>query len=524
MLEKNICSCDNSHMRKLLLVLFLFFVVACQNADAAWISDLRELFIKDKAVILVVNPRTMGAKDTNGNDIIDFDKNEESGNFVNAVARLDNIKKQGFNTLHVLPVTPVGTRKALGTAGSLYAMNGFDSINPQLDSKKNKSSAYQELRYFIAQCHKRDIRVILDLPSCGAYDLYLTNPQLFLLDESGQPIVPSDWTDVRVFKTKNPDGTLNRELMDYHKKFIDMVVALDADGIRADVATMKPYEFWKELISYTRSKSPNFLFLAETSNKWNEKVCKQCEFTPYDKLLEAGFDGYYGGYVEYQNFKSVNDILNEVKDLQNLSKKLNSKKAVIASFATHDMLSPVLAGGKNYASQILWLSVVLPVNPYYVDGFQSLDSYIYDYSNQKASKTFTDDDYYYVHKGKLDIFNFSRRPVGNDEEFLQEFVVAQKMRTMLEDLPYLGNFKVLKTNNADVWAFMREYNKVKVILILNRANHQQIDVVTSIPKISSEELIFPARIETVPKIQKSKIKSNLKPYETQVFVWQPKEQ
>ena len=512
-------------MKRVFCFLFLLFVLAEQSVyGAVWVNDLRDLFLRDKAVILVVNPRTMGAQDTNGNDIIDFDKKEESGNFVNALSRLDTIKKQGFNTLHILPVTPVGTRKALGTAGSLYAMNGFDSINPQLDDKKNKTSAYQELKNFIAQCHKKNIRIILDLPSCGAYDLYLSNPQLFLTDANQQPIVPSDWTDVRVFKTRNPDGTLNRELIDYYKKFIDMALALNADGIRADVATMKPYEFWKEIITYTRSKSPNFLFLAEASNKWNESVCKQCDFTPYDKLLEAGFDGYLGGYVEYQNFKSVKDIEYEVKNIQNISKKLNSKKSVIGSFATHDMLSPLLTGGSEYASQILWLSVVLPVNPYFVDGFQSLDSYIYDYSNQKAAKTFTDDDYYYVHKGKPDIFNFSRRPIGKNEEFFQEFLMAQKMRPMLEDLPLLGNFKTLKTNNSDVWAFMREYNDLKVIVILNRTNHQQTGVVTNVPKISSDALIFPARMKTIPTIQKSKVKSSLMPYETQVFIWQPKEE
>ena len=360
----------------LFLILFIFTTVQ-QVYSAVWVNDLRELFLNNKAVILAVNPRTMGANDKNGNDIIDFDLDEESGNFVNALSRLDTIKRQGINTLHILPVTPVGTRKALGTAGSLYALNGFDSINPQLDSKKSKQSAYQELRNFIAQCHKRNIRVMLDLPSCGSYDLFLNNPQLFLTDENQKPIVPSDWTDVRIFKTKNPDGSLNKDLLDYHKKFIDMIIALDADGLRADVATMKPYEFWQELISYTRKQSPNFLFLAEASNKWNDKVCKQCDFTPYDKLLEAGFDGFYGGYVEYQNFKTVNDIASEVKLIQSISKK--SKKAVIGSFATHDILSPMLTGGKEYAAQILWLSAILPLNPYYVDGFQSLDTYIYDY-------------------------------------------------------------------------------------------------------------------------------------------------
>ena len=508
-------------MRKLLIT-FLILFLGGMNAQSAgfWLNDLRELFLNNKAVILVVNPRTMGAKDVNKNEIIDFDKKEVSGNFVNAVSRLDTIKKQGFNTLHILPITPVGSRKALGTAGSLYALNGFDSINPQLDDKTNKLSAYQEFRNFVKECHKRKIRVIVDLPSCGSYDLYLTNPELFLLDENQKPVIPLYWMDVRVFKTKNKDGSLNRELLDLHKKYIDMIVSLDVDGLRADVATIKPYEFWEELITYTRKKSPNFLFLAEASNKWNEKICKQCEFTPYDKLLEAGFDGYYGGYVDYQNFKSVKDIENDIKTLQQVSNKNKTPKAVVGSFATHDILSPVVTGGRDYAAQLLWLSVILPVNPYYTDGFQSLDSYVYSYSNQKAKKSFTDDDYYYVHKGKLDIFNFSRRPVGTDSEFLQEFLIAQKMRLMLENLPLLGSFKTLQTNNPDVWAFLREYDGVKVITIFNRSNRKQLDVTTKVPKISAEELIFPARVDTIPAIEKSKIISSYKPYEIQVMVWQ----
>mgnify|MGYP003295646141 FL=1 len=35
-------------------------------------------------------------------------------------------------------------------------------------------------------------------------------------------------------------------------------------------------------------------------------------------------------------------------------------------------------------------------------------------------------------------------------------------------------------------------------------------------------MIFPARIDTIPTIEKSKIKSDYKPYEIQVMVWQPK--
>ena len=64
----------------------------------------------------------------------------------------------------------------------------------------------------------------------------LSNPNIFLKGEDGQPVVPADWTDVRLFKTQNSDGSLNEEVFELHKKFVNLVQKLGADGIRADVA------------------------------------------------------------------------------------------------------------------------------------------------------------------------------------------------------------------------------------------------------------------------------------------------
>ncbi len=148
-----------------------------------WKNDLRTLFIKNQAIILAVNIRTFNAFDKDGNDIIETDKGEISGNFVNAVKRLNELQNQGINTIHLLPITPVGKVKAIGTAGSLYAISGFSELNPQLDDETNKLSVTEEAKKFIDECHKRNIRVIVDLPSCGSYDLYLSKPSLFLKDK-----------------------------------------------------------------------------------------------------------------------------------------------------------------------------------------------------------------------------------------------------------------------------------------------------------------------------------------------------
>ena len=127
---------------KKLLIALMLVVFTYQSGFCAdvWVNDLRKLFLNNEAIIYEINLRTFGAQDTNKNGIIDFDEAEEGGTFLNAVQRLDELSQKGINTIHVMPVTPVGKTKALGTAGSLYAALSFDSLNPQLESKQSALS------------------------------------------------------------------------------------------------------------------------------------------------------------------------------------------------------------------------------------------------------------------------------------------------------------------------------------------------------------------------------------------------
>ena len=387
------------------------FIISLFLNSSVYAEDgLRTMFLNNKTVICGINIRNFNAKDTNGNGIIDGD--EESGTFLNAIERLDEIKNSGINTLHVLPITPIGKLKALGTAGSVYAMSEIDKINPQLADENSSLTAEEQAKRFVEECHKRGIKVIIDLPSCGAYDLFLTRPELFLKDKKQLSIVPTDWTDVRLFNTGNNEK-LNEDVLNAHKAFVDMVLRIGADGIRADVATIKPSKFWEEIISYTREQNPEFLYLAEASDSWREPPSKYAEFTPYDKLLAAGFDGYYGSFFNLKDWKTSEEFMEHIKFNKKLLTSYPEDKSVILSFTTHDELSPILLHGEQFSVMIAWLEATLPFNPYFIDGFQSGDSYIYPWANTKADRSFTDDDYYFVHRGKLDIFNFSRKPEGS---------------------------------------------------------------------------------------------------------------
>ena len=116
----------------LVLGLFLFFELLCQNSFAR--ENIRELFKNNQAIIYTINIRNFASSDRNLDGLINIYEGDIKGTFLNAKEKLPELVHEGINTIYVLPITPVGKYKALGTAGSLYAMDAFDKINPQLDT------------------------------------------------------------------------------------------------------------------------------------------------------------------------------------------------------------------------------------------------------------------------------------------------------------------------------------------------------------------------------------------------------
>lgn len=502
-----------------LFISFICMIFSMQAAFSAdvWVNDLKRLFSDNSAIIYEINLRTFGALDTNKNGIIDFDDAEESGNFLNAIVKLDELYQKGINTIHVLPITPVGKTKALGTAGSLYAASSFNSINPQLGSKNTAMSLKAQAEKFINEAHKRNIRVIIDLPSCGSYDLYMQRPELFVKDKSGQPVVPADWTDVRLLNAGS-ENSINNDVYKLYKEFVDMVMSIGADGIRADVATNKPAKFWKELIDYSHLKDPQFLWLAEASESWTQPVSEYAVFTPYNRLLEAGFDGYYGSYFNLKNFKTGKELIDLISKTKSNLAGYSGNKAVIGSFTTHDEMSPVLINGVKFSEMIIWLNATLPVNSYFVDGFDTGDNYIYLWANKEAFKTFTDDDYYFVHRGKIDIFNFSRQPGAVNDNLLKSFISANIFKKQFIPMINNGRFVPLRTSEPSVFAYTFAYNGKSLIVIGNLDFRKQIDAFVSVPKLTPNNIILPIKIENIPVTKNKGIETALNPGDIQVLL------
>ncbi len=508
-------------------------VTEAQKRVPNYKNDLRDMLTHNKANILAVILRTMNAQDKDGNELIQGD--EISGNFVNAVDRLDEIKNLGFNTLHVLPIHPTGKTHAMGTAGSLYAPKDFLALDPELVDenppiearkrieelyeqktgkklekmdKNDPDVAFAQCKYYIDECHKRGIKVMLDLPSCASVDFAKDHPELMEIGADGKEKVPQGWQDIRMLKSfeDEQNRVLNKPLVDMLKKYVDMSVDLGMDGIRADVGRARPVEFWHVIINYSRAKDPQFAWLAETYT--HEDASPQLNM-PYDRpkeLLEVGFDSYYGQYHNYSDWTKADVLYDYVKENINLNNEIGAKcgpKSLIGSFATHDDQSPMLYGGAPWVMFTTILQSMLPqVNPYMVDGTQTGDYYLYPYEHALVRDSETDKHECKVHSGRIDIFNKSRKPGGNSPEISEVVKAAFALRdgkynelnnknklsmTNAQDVITKGSFIVLPTNNPEIIAFARHKDGKTLVFVGNRNINLKVGGKIEIPGLKPEQ-------------------------------------
>lgn len=455
-------------------------------------NDLRTLFKNCDAKILAIIPRIFNAKDENGNEYIDG--KEEHGTFKNAIERLDEVKEDGFNTLHVLPVNPPGTKQAMGTAGSVYSPLDLLEIDPVLADPSDPRSAKEQFKDFINECHKRDIKVMIDLPSCASTEMFEQHPEWMAMEPNGMAKTPQGWNDIRMFQPWEDEGkrTLNPKLLELHKQYIDMCIDLGIDGIRADVARAKPVEFWDILIQYARQRDPEFAMLAECYTHEDASPMVNMPADRPEDALRAGFDSYYGQYHLFSEWKTATEFIDYIKEQLDMSYTLEHGKSLIASFASHDDLSPMFHGGADFCKMIMGLEAVIPMtNMYQVDGFQTGDYYTRKYADKYSPETRTDKHEMTVHYGKLDLFNLSRKPGGKEESlrpFIQE---SHALRDKYSDVVGpKGTFIVLDKEgdkNDQIITFARHYQGKTLLVVANKNVNRPVACKIKVPTLSKNQ-------------------------------------
>ena len=498
-------------------------------------NNLRSMIRNNESVMLAIVPRIFNAKDLNGDDRISLKSGEQVGTFLNAIERLDEVKEDGFNTIHILPIHPTGKKNAMGTAGSLYSPlkfiedNGDLAIDPMLVEKNDPRTPKEQFKAFIDECHKRGIRVMLDLPSCASVELFENEPELMAFGRNGEDKTPQGWEDIRMFEpwADITQRTLNPALYEMHRQYVDACIELGIDGIRADVARAKPTEFWDKLITYSHTKDPEFAWLAESYTYECASPMINMPFDRPEDLLRAGFDEYYGQYHIFHDWRSASEFNDYIKFNLDMSQRLPAGKSVIGSFLTHDDFSSMLHGGENFCKMTTVLQSTMPMcNPYFIDGFQSGDYYDYKYRNTIDPETQTDRKESNEHRFHLAIFNLARKPGGDSPDIERVIKGCAKMRAENLDVFADRNSSFIELDkredmNDQIITYARHNKGRTVLVIANKNPNRNVTGIIEIPGLKKEQKLVnmvPSYGETSEfQVEKDELKVNLAPADAYVF-------
>ncbi len=86
----------------------------------------------------------------------------ETGTFLKSIALLPYIKRLGFNTVHLLPITAIGRDGHKGTLGSPYAIRDPYRLDPRLAEPALELDAETEFAAFVEAAHHLGLRVVVE--------------------------------------------------------------------------------------------------------------------------------------------------------------------------------------------------------------------------------------------------------------------------------------------------------------------------------------------------------------------------
>jgi len=236
---------------------------------------------------------------------------------------IDRIKNMGFNWIYINPVSYTGF------SGSLYAIKNHFKFNPIFAKPDCKDPySWDDFKKFVEYLHKKDLQIMYDLvinhTSTDA-DLVKEHPEWYLykyaiiqkstgfpckffsLDEdvviirnefppdefeiqkriaSPYAIDPADANKITIWgdlaELDYSENAIYRDdLVNYFIDVLDFYLDLGIDGFRCDAAYKVPPDIWNMLISHTKSRDINYLFMAETLG---------CTLPELKRTMQADFD------------------------------------------------------------------------------------------------------------------------------------------------------------------------------------------------------------------------------------------
>nr|WP_294905659.1 alpha-amylase family glycosyl hydrolase [uncultured Lacibacter sp.] len=192
------------------------------------------------------------------------------GTFKAFEAHLPRLKEMGAEILWFMPITPISQADRKGVLGSYYAVADYTAVNPEfgtMDDWKN----------LVNKAHELGFKVITDWVAnhTGADNRWMkSNPDFFVKKDDGTLAFAFDWSDTRDLNYWNP--VLHDSMINAMKFWL---TETKIDGFRCDVAAEVPRSFWQKCITELKTVKPDIFMLAEGDIAW---------------LHDAGFHASYG--------------------------------------------------------------------------------------------------------------------------------------------------------------------------------------------------------------------------------------
>ena len=387
---------------------------------------------------------------------------------------LQRLKDMGVQTLWFMPIQPIGKEGRKGALGSYYAISDYRTVNPEFGTM-------EDWKALVNQIHSLGMKVIIDwVPNHTAPDhpWVKAHPEYYIRDSvTGIPVHQpgTDWTDTRKIDFRNPaiaDSMIS--IMKY------WITETGIDGYRCDHAQGQGKDFWKRCNGELKSLNKNILMLAEAEDEW---------------LYDAGFDMSYA----WRFFHTTKEIAAGRRPANSLDTILHYFDSIFPPSATflhftsnHDENSwnkadyQTMPGASHAPFAVLTQTVDQSV-PLIYSGQEEpvLDSISFFY---KDTITF------------------------NKLERAQFYKTLLHLRKDNPALATNATYKKLKTgNDAAVFAFERERDNKKVLVVLNLNKSQQQVTWKDQPSAKEWNNVFTQQKESVDK------GLNLEPWGYRVF-------
>ncbi|HEX7675064.1 MAG TPA: alpha-1,4-glucan--maltose-1-phosphate maltosyltransferase [Bdellovibrio sp.] len=195
------------------------------------------------------------------------------GTFKDAEARLDDIKKMGFDVVYLPPIHPVGKAFRKGKnntlnaqaddVGSPWAIGGEEGGHKSIFSQYGTMEDFHSL---VKKANSMELQVAMDIAyQCSPDHPYVKeHPEWFKQRPDGSiqyaENPPKKYQDIYPFDF---ESTAWREMWEELRSVVDFWIAQGVRIFRVDNPHTKAFHFWEWMIAEVKENNPDVIFLSE---------------------------------------------------------------------------------------------------------------------------------------------------------------------------------------------------------------------------------------------------------------------